>query len=392
MRKIDWKIIAKDIDNQTSISEKKKLKKWLDASEQHYKYYNKVKQNYFKQPSFDKKSYEADFLKLKKRLVSHSLNIQSYKTSRFRNFIIYSSVACIVAGLLCGIFQWTSNHKPDDIQILKEISEHHLPGTNKATLFIDNHEYIALGQNPVLLDLRGVKITNSTKEGLTYQETEKSSPILNKLVVPRGGEYKVILSDSSIVWLNSESTLEYPSIFEGNTRRVSLIGEGYFKISKNEKKPFIIETADTEIEVLGTEFNVSAYPDNSYTTTTLVEGSVKIEYKTIDRQDILKPGMQSYYNIKENSSQISYVDTEFNTSWKNKIFSFNDTPLEDLLKIVSRWYNFKYTIKDSSLLSYHFSGELSRKKNLDYLFRVLEEVGIPMEISYKNGTVTLDKK
>ena len=102
--------------------------------------------------------------------------------------------------------------------------------------------------------------------------------------------------------------------------------------------------------------------------------------------------MQSYYNIKENSSQISYVDTEFNTSWKNKIISFNDTPLEDLLKIVSRWYNFKYTIKDSSLLSYHFSGELSRKKNLDYLFRVLEVVGIPMEISYKNGTVTLDKK
>ena len=177
MRKIDWEIIAKDIDNQTSISEKKKLKKWLDASEQHYKYYNKVKQNYFKQLSFDKKSNEIDFLKLKKRLVSHSLNTQPYRTSRFRNFVIYSSVACIVAGLLCGIFQWTSNHKRDDIQIFKEISEHHLPGTNKATLFIDNHEYIALGQNSVLLDLRGEKITNSAQGDLTYQKTEKSSPI-----------------------------------------------------------------------------------------------------------------------------------------------------------------------------------------------------------------------
>lgn len=174
-------------------------------------------------------------------MVSHSLNTQPYRTSRFRNFVIYSSVACIVAGLLCGIFQWTSNHKRDDIQIFKEISEHHLPGTNKATLFIDNHEYIALGQNSVLLDLRGVKITNSAQGDLTYQKTEKSSPILNKLVVPRGGEYKVILSDSSTVWLNSESTLEYPSIFEGNTRRVTLIGEGYFKISKMKKNRLLLK-------------------------------------------------------------------------------------------------------------------------------------------------------
>ncbi|MFV0269028.1 MAG: sigma-70 family RNA polymerase sigma factor [Draconibacterium sp.] len=172
------------------------------------------------------------------------------------------------------------------------------------------------------LDELKVKDTKIASDGkrLEYhaekkKETKKAEIIYNTLKVPRGGQFFLILSDSTRVWLNSESELRYPVTFPNEKREVTLIGEAYFEVTKNIKQPFIVHSEKQQIEVLGTSFNVTAYRNNEFIRTTLIEGRVKVS--STDYETYLEPSYQALVNSQNGHTTKQLVKTELYTIWKD---------------------------------------------------------------------------
>ena len=160
----------------------------------------------------------------------------------------------------------------------------------------------------------------------------------NTVNVPYGGTYTVELCDGTKVYLNSGTTLEFPSRFDGKVRSVILKGEAYFDVARNVSKPFVVEVDEMKVKVLGTSFNVKSYVDEPGVYTTLVEGSVAI-LRDGQPEKKIKPGEQAYYNKGVGTLSIAEVDVNEFTSWKDGVFYFKDIALEEILRIVSRWYD-----------------------------------------------------
>ena len=209
-------------------------------------------------------------------------------------------------------------------------------------------------------------------ESIIYQKSEEKGTEeikYNTLSVPRGGEFHLILSDGTKVWLNSESTLRYPIHFS-TIREVSLTGEGYFEVAK-DKAPFIVTIRDNKkVEVLGTKFNISAYTDNPIYTT-LVEGKVKVSQEK--SFFILSPNQQAMF-LDNDSFNIMEVDAELYTSWTNGLYKFHSTRLSDIINQLSRWYDVDIQFKDKQLMDRRFTGAISRNNELGYAIYLIEKI------------------
>ena len=251
------------------------------------------------------------------------------------------------------------------------------PGRNKATLTLANGQKVILSDsvNGQLASEAGVTI-NKTKTGeLIYTahaapDKNPETTQFNTLATSNGEQYHVVLPDGSNVWLNAASSLKYPIAFNGNERLVELSGEAYFEVTHNKKMPFKVKTAQQQIQVLGTHFNIDAYQDEVATTTTLIEGSVKVTSAIDHKYAVIKPGQQSI--IKNNDLTIQQADTDDAIAWKNGYFLFDEENLAAVMLKISRWYNVKVEYKDSNLKEYIFSGTVSRYKNLSQIIKVLE--------------------
>lgn len=247
------------------------------------------------------------------------------------------------------------------------------PGVNKAMLTLSNGKKIELSSNShqISLNQDGVSISKTTDGILTYHKLKEIRIIAtNKLETPRGGQYRVTLPDGTKVWLNAASKLIYPTAFIGNERKVQLSGEAYFEVAKNRSKPFRIISNNQTVEVLGTHFNINAYPDDKSTKTTLLEGSVKI-YKA-GQSKLLKPGQVS--TVDPTGIEINAADTERNIAWKNNEFIFNGETLESIMKIVCRWYDVEVNYAGPPDQTKYW-GVVSRSKNISAVLKMLESTG-----------------
>lgn len=196
----------------------------------------------------------------------------------------------------------------------------------------------------------------------TIQPTLASADV-NELCldVPRGAEFKIILEDSTEVWLNSESTLRYPETFEEGERRVHLSGEAYFSVRHDEKRPFYVDTREQSIRVYGTDFNVRVYDDDPYVYTTLERGSVSI--CRLDGQGgevMLSPGLQARLDRDKLELDLRKVNTTDVTSWRNKRFVFEEQPLSAIMRDLARWYDFEYQFATPDLEQIVFKGSIPR--------------------------------
>ncbi len=229
------------------------------------------------------------------------------------------------------------------------------PGKNVAILTLGDH-------SSVLLD--------STGHGLLdYFSANKSAkgiaPSINTLTTPRGGQYQIVLADGTKVFLNAESYIKYSTTFTGKKREVELIGEAYFEVAKNPSMPFIVHTSKGSIEVLGTHFNVNAYPKEAEMKATLLEGSVKVSHA--GKGILIIPGQQAKV---DQDIKICEVDVNEIVAWKNDEFYFNNTAFSEVLRQLERWYDID--IDFSSLPVKHFNGSISRKSNLSQVLKMLE--------------------
>ena len=203
---------------------------------------------------------------------------------------------------------------------------------------------------------------------------DANGPVINQIIVPAGHRHTVALSDGTLVVLNSGSKLVFPAEFSNKTRDVYLIGEGYFEVSKNPNKPFIVKTEKINVRVLGTKFNISAYADESITSAVLVEGSVSViqNGKLIgNTAKKLSPQQGYFYCSSASLAEIKQVDVMDYISWKDGLFRFKDQPLRDVVLRVNKYYNKNILIEGDKLASTLISGKLVLTDNIDVLMNYL---------------------
>lgn len=302
--------------------------------------------------------------------------------------------ASIVLLLGTGLFYFTKPKEPI-IQVVEKQQEI-APGGNRGVLTLSNGKQIVLS---------AISVTDTiAKEGKNEEVTIKMNAngvityvinpnadvpkdnvnSFNTLSTPTGGQYNIVLADGTKVYLNSVSSIKYPTQFNGDQRVVELDGEAYFEVTKNKKKPFVVKSGNQSIEVLGTHFNVHAYNNESVVKTTLLEGSVAITYK--NQKAILKPGQQSNVSDDFNKIAIREVDTEATIAWKNGRFKFDNANLRTVMKQLERWYGIKVEYR-GDVSDVRFNGGTFMNKNLSEVLKVLELSNIKCKVEGKTVIV-----
>ena len=253
------------------------------------------------------------------------------------------------------------------------------PGGDRAFLTLANGKRIELNdsvQGELALE-SGVLISKTADGQVRYQisdsKSNAGSMLYNTLSTPKGGSYQVVLSDGTIVYLNAASSIRFPSSFaNSNERRVELQGEGYFEVAHQTDKPFYVQSGTQELKVLGTHFNVNAYTDESSIKTTLMQGSVKIDYPE-GTSTVLKPGQQSY--LHNGKILVNEVDAETAIDWKRGEINLKDENFQATMRKIARWYNVEVIFDDSAPTDLKLGGLVSREKNISTILKVMELTG-----------------
>ncbi|HJF69530.1 MAG TPA: DUF4974 domain-containing protein [Butyricimonas virosa] len=241
-------------------------------------------------------------------------------------------------------------------------------GHSKAMLFLATGEVIELEStlDTVHTRIEGENFVNDGKR-LVYSDTTRVKEVeWHTLQVPRGGEFVLCLADGTVVTLNADSKIHYPDRFTGDERQVSLEGEAFFEVAKDSLKPFVVKTNDIDVRVLGTAFNLKAYPDE-HQQTTLVRGAVEVLLNK--QQVILQPGEQA--TCIDQELRVERVDIRPYIAWKNERFVFENEPLEAVLKKLERWYNITVFIQNPSLKQLRFTGNLPKYENINNVLNIL---------------------
>ena len=236
-----------------------------------------------------------------------------------------------------------------------------------------------------------VTIRRDSIGGLVYEvsgQKNRAAERFNILEVPVAAEYQLRLSDGTVVYLNSDSRLKYPEVFTGNERKVYLEGEAYFEVAKDKEHPFKVMAQGVEVNVLGTHFNVNAYPERPDDVTTLVEGKVRVGRGT--RQIVLVPGEQAAASAE--SLNVKKVDVREYIAWKDGLFVFSRMSLEEIMRQVYRWYGVETVFSDETVRAVTFTGVIDKSMPLEELFKVIETVVDVRFVMDENNQVVITAK
>lgn len=290
----------------------------------------------------------------------------------------------LFAGASFAIYSYFQADHPTKQEVAEQIK----PGGNKAILTLDDGSSMVLADQPVgqLKTEAGVHLDKLNDGILKYRETNTGVKTMryHTLTTPPGGQYQLVLPDGSRVWLNAGSSIRYPTAFEEKNREVRVTGEAYFEVAKSTNaagtvpanKPFIVHTANQDICVLGTSFNVMAYKDEHAIKTTLIEGRVRIDVllpsgKAVSQE--IAPGQQLIQ--REGEFQVKEIATDHAIAWKNGYFAFENADVNDVLRQLARWYNIRVE-NQIQLSGFEFSGEIPRSSSLDELLKMLKIGGL----------------
>lgn len=280
----------------------------------------------------------------------------------------YAAAAILVVGI--GVYAWQDRVAVSSVdmvpQALQETDIH--PGKDGAVLTLADGSTILLDsvQNGVVANQKGTQI-ELVNGLLTYSAGEPAGEVsYNTMSTPNGRQFKLMLPDGSRVWLNTASSITYPTFFAGDDRSVSITGEVYFEVVRNPQKPFKVKIDDNEIIVTGTSFNVNGYADELDTKVTLVEGSVTIGNK------ILLPG-QAYIGGK-----VVKADIEQAIAWKNRVFNFDKMPIDVAMRQISRWYDIGVEY-EHGIPNVKVGGEMGMDLNLSQVLVILSD----MQLKYR---------
>lgn len=254
------------------------------------------------------------------------------------------------------------------------------PGSNKAILKTADGSVIVLNETQTGIIMGDEIIYANGSEVAEITENSDAMEVLYELSTPKGGTYRVTLDDGSTVWLNAASKLIYPSKFSQHERKVVIEGEAYFEIKKDPKRPFKVTSGEQTVEVLGTAFNISAYPDERVVRTTLVEGKVKVAQNGASPSSVfLHPGQQSILK-KDREITVKQVNLMGQVGWREGLFYFDETALRDAMLQISRWYDIEIRYEGNVSQTY-FYGQIPRSKSLKNVLSILEEGNVRFRLT-----------
>jgi len=297
--------------------------------------------------------------------------------------------AALVAGVLCcaGILGYLLRQQD---QVQEKVSAAAtaparpaviMPGGGKARLILGNGRVVELkdSEEQAITEEDGTQLKSSSSV-LTYAGGAGTAPpVFNTLQTPRGGEYRVVLPDHSVVWLNASSSLRFPTRFDGHTRQVQLRGEAYFEIAENKSKPFIVATNNITVTVTGTKFNVKAYPDETDISTTLVEGGVLLRETDAPavRPVMLQPGYEGVWENSRITVQEARLDEAL--AWKNGLFMFRSETLGSIMRKLGRWYDVEVTFSEAATADLRFTGTIRKYESIQ---KVLDMLALTQKVNF----------
>jgi ferric-dicitrate binding protein FerR (iron transport regulator) len=257
-----------------------------------------------------------------------------------------------------------------------DVSRPVMPGRNRATLTLANGQQILLDsvEKGVLAMQGPSKVVKGDNGKLFYQASgsQVAEATYNVLTTPRSGQYQLTLPDGSKVWLNNVSSLRYPTSFQGKERTVELSsGEAYFEVAQDASRPFVVEVRDETVKVLGTNFNVMAYPEEGGTQTTLLSGAVQVQTRNATIR--LKPDEQAQVNAGGEIKVLKDVASQDIVSWKDGFFYFGRAAsFEAVMRQLARWYDVE-VVYDGKAPDIEFGGKIDRSLPLDDLLKFLDK-------------------
>lgn len=366
-------LLRKYFDESLSGAERSELAQWLRKDRRNRLLYRRIKSAHSLKAYYDLRN-SIDPEKEYKLLVERYPEIREKR-------LMFSGYLRWVAALLLLALGTTTWYKYGNIRQVSEVKTMVQEEKVIAVLKTSDGEIVRLHGNNALAGqepIAGMQIRDSLKELICEQIPLTDSFAMHTLVIPRGGEYKLILADGTKVWLNSESEIRFPGVFKENKREITLIGEAYLEVTHDAKRPFRVKAGGGIIEVLGTSFGISIYPEEQKWTTVLVNGSVKVKYG--QNSLLLKPGREAF--LKNGTLFEQQCDTDKELAWVNGLFIFEHDRLEEVVKKLSRWYNIEFRFDNERLRDYVFTGQVSRDKGID---RILDLIG-------RMNVVTFEKK
>ncbi|APU09013.1 hypothetical protein A5M85_01510 [Cellulophaga lytica] len=383
------KIIIKYLSKSSTKKDLDKLLNILEDEHAKTLFKSYIKTNYLVDYFMKDFQTQEEKEKVLKLIKSNNKNLKRKKQFQFLKY-----AAMFITCILIGNYFWTANKNKENNNNNAVVTSkvNIAPGTEKATLTLEDGTEVVLHKDSVFTNSN----SNASKNKLVYlnKVNVKNTPLkYNFLTVPRGGQYYVELADGTGVWLNSDSKLKYPTSFiKGETRKVELVyGEAYFDVSSSTNhngSRFRVMSKHQEIEVLGTEFNVKAYNDESYVYTTLVEG--KVALTTNGKKQILKPSEQVTYSLDTKTFSKDIVDVYDVTSWKNGVFSFKSKPLYEITKVLSRWYNVEFSFTNEEVKEAKFMGVISKDSPLEDILISIKNSGFITSYKIDKTSITLN--
>ncbi len=370
-------------EGDISEGEQKELDAWKATLQENAAFYDRCQDDVEVAKSLAamaKYNKEASWQRLTARI---GLNGVPVKLPAYKRSWYWMVAAATLLVLATALVLWLVNQKTPQAAPVVEANkgENILPGANKATLTLSDGRTILLEdqQNGVLTEDQGVAVrkqgemleykTGSNKGG----NPDVDEPMAyNTARTARGSFIALTLPDNSKVWLNADASLRFPVRFSGDERRVELTGEAYFEVAKQPSKPFIVATADAEVRVLGTHFNVRSYGEEGKLLTTLLEGKVEVKAMATRSKVVLKPAQQAIVGENKPGIEVTEVETETIIAWKNGLFDFKATPLKEILQEVKRWYPGIDAIEMPKPIDERFTATVSRNLPLSKLFEILE--------------------
>lgn len=304
------------------------------------------------------------------------------KQQQKRLWKVVASCAAAVA-LFVGVHVFMTHDKMVQVPAYPTYEQLLSSHAREAELILPNGQKYALGERDTTWQTIDGTGSMQTKDRTLIMQAGKAADTTAyyTLNVPYGAEYDLVLPDGSKVYLNAGSVLRYPERFNDTRREVFLSGEAYLEVVHNEEHPFVVRTRDIAVRVLGTVFNINAYPDNKWVKTTLVEG--KVETQCGDRHITMEPGTQVAYDKEAHETAYFPVNTHLYTSWKDGYYDFENMELGELAQILSRWYDVQIEFARPELRELRFSGRLKRYDSAETLFKMLDYV--------HNVTFTIEK-
>ena len=365
--------------------ERQELEDWCEEAPRNRKLFEQICQ----EDLFSKERYVYEKIHDTKAFSVFEKRVRKVSSRSIGNWWKYAAVLLFPI-LVVG--SWKLMHETEQVSIVASSVAPIQPGCSQAVLVLDDGRKVFLKEEEegVISEDKEITVTGE-KDRLVYTSSEGKNVDeirFNELEVPRGGEYKVRLADGTLVYLNSATRMKYPVKFDEKERKVYLSGEAYFEVAKDPERPFFVEMEGVEVRVYGTSFNVNTHQEGNIQTV-LVKGSIGVKVLSSGMESMIRPGQMAEFKQGNTKVDVKDVNVAVYTDWKDSIFRFENQRLEDILTVLSNWYDVDVFYQTASVKELHFSGYMERYKDVSVILEAITlSTGVTFSIQGKTIVVS----